>query len=282
MLLTRIPEPDARRGLQKIAGCDDDTRGIDIVFIHGLGGDAWTTWMADKDDIGTFWPNWIAAELPQAGLWTLGYAAEGSKWKEESMPLADRGNQVLDLLSNEGLGERPLAFVTHSMGGIVAKQILRHAESFGVERWEAIAKQTRGIAFIATPHSGAHVANFAELAAAIYRTNELVKELSAHDPRLRELHGWFLKYQRGGKVICRTYCEKRELRPEIPLLGIKLPRGILVVDETSAEPNIPGERAVPLDEDHLSICKPPSREAQLYKGVVRFLKDCLAATSRPR
>lgn len=282
MLLTRIPEPDARRGLQKIAGCDEDARLIDIVFIHGLGGDAWTTWMADKDDIGTFWPNWIAADLPQAGLWTLGYAASGSKWQEESMPLADRGNQVLDLLSNEGLGERPLAFVTHSMGGIVAKQILRHAESFGVDRWEAIAKQTKGIAFIATPHSGAHVANFAELAAAVYRTNEHVKELSAHDPRLRELHGWFLKYQRGQSLICRTYCERRELRPEIPLLGIKLPKGILVVDETSAEPNIPGERAVPLDEDHISICKPDSRDAQLYKGVVRFLKDCLAAAQVPR
>lgn len=282
MLLTRIPEPSDRSGLQKIAGCDDESREVDVVFIHGLGGDAWTTWMANQNDIGTFWPNWLAADLPRTGLWTLGYSAEGSKWKEESMPLADRGNQVLDLLANEGLGERPLVFITHSMGGIVAKQILRHAESFGVDRWEAVARQTRGIAFIATPHSGAHVANFAELARAVYRTNEQVKELTAHDPRLRELHGWFLKYQREHQVICRTYCEKREVRPEIPLLGIRLPKGILVVDETSAEPNIPGERAVPLDEDHISICKPPSREAQIYKGMLRFLKDCRKeAESRP-
>ncbi|MDN7176988.1 alpha/beta fold hydrolase [Caballeronia sp. SEWSISQ10-4 2] len=282
MLLTRIPDPAARRGLQEIAGCDEDARALDIVFVHGLGGDAWTTWMADPGDIGTFWPYWVAADLPKLGLWTLGYAASGSKWQDESMPLADRGNQVLDLLSNEGLGERPLAFITHSMGGIVVKQILRHAESFGVLRWEAIAAQTKGIAFIATPHSGAHVATFAELAAAVYRTNEHVRELAAHDPRLRELHGWFLNYQRKRNVICRAYCEKREVRPEIPLLGVKLPKGILVVDETSAEPNIPGERAVPLDEDHISICKPGSRDAQVYKGVMRFLKDCSAEVVRPR
>lgn len=125
------------------------------------------------------------------------------------------------------------------------------------------------------------MANFAELAAVVYRTNEQVKELTAHDPRLRELHGWFLNYQGNNNVICRTYCEKREVRPEIPLLGIKLPKGILVVDETSAEPNIPGERAVPLDEDHISICKPASRNAQIYKGIVRFLKDC-TATIRPQ
>lgn len=58
--------------------------------------------MTDEDDITTFWPNWLAVDTPGIGLWTLGYAASGSKWREESMPLADRGNQVLDLLSNEG------------------------------------------------------------------------------------------------------------------------------------------------------------------------------------
>ena len=65
---------------------------MDIVFIHGLGGDSWTTWMEDQDEIATFWPNWAAHDFPQAGLWTLGYAADSSKWKQESMPLADRGS----------------------------------------------------------------------------------------------------------------------------------------------------------------------------------------------
>jgi hypothetical protein len=276
MLLSRLPATNARRGLQKIAGCDDPQRVMDVVFVHGLGGDSWSTWMADDEDIGSFWPNWLAEDVAGLGIWTLGYAASGSKWKEESMPLADRGNQMLDLLSIEGLGRRPLAFITHSMGGIVVKQILRNADSFGVKRYEAILAQTRGIAFIATPHSGAHIANFAELAAAIYRTNEQVRELSAHDPRLRELHGWFLnKYLQTHPLVCRSYCEKRELRPEIPLLRIKLPKGILVVDETSAEPNILGERAIPLDEDHLSICKPADRTAQVYKGMLGFVRDCL-------
>jgi len=276
MPITHLPDSDARRDLQKIAGCDDPQRRMDVVFVHGLGGDSWTTWMADKDHISSFWPNWLAEDVPGLGIWTLGYAANGSKWKEESMPLADRGNQVLDLLYNEDLGQRPLVFITHSMGGIVVKQILRNADDLGVKRFASILKQTRGIAFIATPHSGAHIANFAELASAVYRTNEHVKELSAHDPRLRELHGWFLnKYLENHAVVCRTYCEKRELRPEIPLLGIKLPKGILVVDETSAEPNIKGERAIPLDEDHISICKPADRSAQIYRGMLRFVRDCL-------
>lgn len=81
MLITRLPDADARRDLQRIAGCDDPQRAMDVVFIHGLGGDSWTTWMADTNDIGAFWPNWLARDLPGLGLWTLGYAASGSKWK---------------------------------------------------------------------------------------------------------------------------------------------------------------------------------------------------------
>jgi hypothetical protein len=48
-----------------------------------------------------------------------------------------------------------------------------------------------------------------------------------------------------------------------------------VVDETSAEPNIRGERAIPLDEDHISICKPASRSSPLCESVWRFIEDCL-------
>ena len=272
--------PDERRGLQQIAGCDNVSRALDIVFLHGLGGDSWTTWMADKEDIRTFWPYWLAQDFAQAGLWTFGYAANTSGWKAESMPLADRGTQVLELLANRGLGKRALVFITHSMGGIIVKQILRHAQSLGVSRWKAICDKTMGIIFIATPHSGAHIANFAGLASVVYRTNEHVDELVAHDSRLRELHGWFLNYHRQQKLICRSYCEKREVRPEIPLLGIKLPKGILVVDETSAEPNIPGERAIPLDEDHIAISKPLSRAADLYMSISGFLNECLETIAR--
>jgi len=275
MPLDRLP--DHCLGLVPIAGCDDPDRALDLVLIHGLGGDAFTTWMTDRDRIDTFWPDWLAADRPRLGIWTLGYAADASGWTAESMALADRGTQLLDLFENEGLGERPLVFVTHSLGGIIAKQVLRHAEGFGVARWRRIATSTRGIAFIATPHTGANLANFAEFASAVFRTNEQVKELASNDARLRELHTWFRGFYTEQGLICRTWCERREVRPSIPWLGVKLPKGMVIVDATSAEPALPGEVAVPLDEDHISICKPASRNAQLYKSLLRWVDDCVAA-----
>lgn len=267
--------PEKREGLLPVAGSHHPDRDLDLILVHGLGGDAFTTWMADPECMETFWPAWLGVDRPRLGIWTLGYAANASGWKAESMALADRGTQLLDQMETEGLGERPLVFVTHSLGGIVAKQVLRHAVSFGVPRWRRIAEQTRGIAFIATPHSGANLASFAEFASAVFRTNEQVKELASHDARLRELHTWFRGFYAEQCLNCRTWCERREVRPEIPWLGVKLPKGILVVDATSAEPGLPGEVAIPLDEDHISICKPASRDAQLYKGLLRWLDNCL-------
>jgi pimeloyl-ACP methyl ester carboxylesterase len=235
-------------GLCALANCESPTRICDVVFVHGLGGGSHSTWrcrdVQGSDAAQAFWPLWIGADFTRVGVWTLGYRADVSAWTSESMPLADRGTAILEILTNEGIGERPIIFITHSMGGILAKQILRHATSFGVKRWASIAHHTRGIAFIATPHAGADMAGFAEFARLVLRTNEQVGELRAHHPRLRELHTWFLKFQGEQKVLCRTFCETRELRPGI--LGFALPTGILVVDQTSAEPHVPGEVAIPL------------------------------------
>jgi pimeloyl-ACP methyl ester carboxylesterase len=262
-------------GLSALANCDSATRACDVVFVHGLGGGSHSTWTGDGTE--AFWPSWIGADFPNAGVWTLGYHADVSAWTNESMPLADRGTAILETLANEGIGERPVIFITHSMGGILAKQILRHATSFGVKRWESIARRTRGIAFLATPHAGADLAGFAELARLMLRTNEQVTELRAHHPRLRELHAWFLKYQGEQKLVCRTFCETRELRPAV--LGLTLPKGFLVVDQTSAEPHVPGEVAIPLDEDHVSICKPNDRNAPVYKSLRRFISEVLAESA---
>jgi predicted alpha/beta hydrolase family esterase len=262
-----------REGLSAVAGCESPSRACDVVFVHGLGGGSYSTWMGDDQQ--AFWPGWIGADFPTVGVWTLGYRADVSAWTSESMPLADRGTSILEELTNEGIGERPVVFVTHSMGGILVKQILRHATSFGVERWESIAARTAGIAFLATPHAGADLAGFAELARLVLRTNEQVGELKSHHSRLRELHAWFLNFQGDRKLACRTFCETRELRPGV--FGFSLPKGVMVVDQTSAEPHVPGEVAIPLDDDHVSIAKPASRDAPLYKSMRRFIREALAS-----
>lgn len=112
--------------LHEISGCENAERKADVVFIHGLGGDALATWRHGEDD-STSWPHWLGQEFPQVGVWSLGYPASPTKWMRlkgwfsegrrdagHSMALPDRALQVLDFMLLRGLGKRPLFFICHT------------------------------------------------------------------------------------------------------------------------------------------------------------------------
>ncbi|HRE18891.1 MAG TPA: hypothetical protein PLW86_17780, partial [Rhodocyclaceae bacterium] len=78
------------------------------------------------------------------------------------MPLADRATNILDWLELDGIGCRPVMFICHSLGGLLVKQVLRHAGDFGNPAWKAVATQTKAVVFLSTPHSGADLASWVQ------------------------------------------------------------------------------------------------------------------------
>jgi hypothetical protein len=255
-------------GLLKVGGRDRPDRVADVIFVHGLDGDARTTWHP-KDNPQAFWPAWLGEDVPTVGVWSLGYAISASAWKGHAMPLADRASNVLDLLDLDGIGRRPIVFVCHSLGGLLVKQALRSAGDFGNPAWKAIAAQTRAIVFLSTPHSGADLASWVQYVGTLLRTTVSVEELEAHHPRLRELNHWYRNHVADFDLKTVVYCEKRPVA------------GILVVDETTADPGIVGVIPVPVDEDHVSICKPASKDSQIYRRVKRLVEDIVTQSRQP-
>jgi hypothetical protein len=255
-------------GLLKVGGCDRPDRVADVIFVHGLDGDARTTWHP-KGNPDAFWPAWLGADVPAVGVWSLGYAVSASAWKGHAMPLADRASNVLDLLELDGIGRRPLAFVCHSLGGLLVKQVLRHASDFGNPAWQAIATRTKALVFLSTPHSGADLASWVQYVGTLLRTTVSAEELEAHHPRLRELNLWYRNHVADFDLKTVVYCEKRPIA------------GILVVDETTADLGIVGIIPIPVDEDHVSICKPASKDSQIYRRVKRLVEDIVAAARLP-
>ena len=112
--------------LQKVSGCDNSQRKVDLIFFHGLDGDAKTTWQ-QKDKPETFWPGWFGEEFSNVGIWSLDYDSSSLAWRGNSMPLYDRANNVLTLFEQNGIGKHPIGFVCHSLGGLLIKQLLRNA-----------------------------------------------------------------------------------------------------------------------------------------------------------
>lgn len=252
--------------LNPVANTENASRAADVVFVHGLGGNAREYWMADPNKPETFWPAWIGEDVPNVGVWSLGYDAAKFAWEGAAMPLFDRAKHALALLDIEGIGERPIIFITHSMGGLLVKQMVQNGLTLGDARWKAITDRTRGVSFIATPHSGADLANYVKFLAKFLAT-VAVEDLKANDPLLRALNEWYRNHA-FTRFKTEAYCEKK-------VTGWK-GLGVIVVDDRSADPGIPGVSLIPMDDDHLSICKPESRGSLLYKRVLRFVKECLS------
>jgi hypothetical protein len=179
------------------------------------------------------------------------------------MPLVDRAINTLALLDSYDIGERPLIFIVHSLGGLLVKQMLRHAQDFGTPRWQAIVEQTRGIVFLSTPHSGSDMASWIKHIGGILQTTVSVDELEAHHSRLRELNLLYRNHERLKQIPMEVYCETRTTK------------GILVVNQTSADPGIAGVIPIPMDYDHISICKPESKNSPIYRRVKRFIQEHL-------
>ncbi|MEM8722122.1 MAG: effector-associated domain EAD1-containing protein [Cyanobacteria bacterium P01_G01_bin.39] len=254
-----------------VANTDKESRTADIIFIHGLGGDALDTWRHpnNKQDQDNFWLKWLGKDFPEMAIWSLAYEVEPARWKGSTMPLVDRANNILDLLEINNIGKRPIFFVTHSMGGLLVKQMLRNANDYANDAWQQILKHTKGIVYLATPHTGSSIASFLKFIRADSLTSVSVKELEAHHPRLLELNQVHRNNPIFNQIPIKVYGENKPIKP----IGI-------IVDKTSVDPGRAKVTPIILDRDHISIAKPESPADRLYLGVRHFIENNISNSTQ--
>ena len=251
-------------------------RQLDVVFVHGLGGDPIATWRSGTDE-NSSWPHWLDLEFgTQIGVWSLGYAAAPSKWQSipffggkepdagAAMSLPRRAENALDRLVGAGIGQRPLCFITHSLGGLLVKSILRRSadSQFAPERLQVV-EQCRGVLFLATPHHGSRLADLAA-AIKVYLPSVSTLDLKDNDDHLMDLYEWYRSYAPSHHILTRSYYENKETKAVV-----------IVVPRSSADPGGTGDTArvpTPLDRDHLEISKPRSRDDQAYIGSLQLIR----------
>ncbi len=183
------------------------------------------------------------------------------------MALPDRALQTLDLMVQKRIGERPLLFICHSLGGLLAKQILRTSSDATDPHKQSVVNQTRGVLFLATPHSGASLASLASSFNSVFRTTISVEGLRAHDPHLRDLYNWYRNHSSNRGIKTITYYELRSVGGVLP-----------IVNPTSAHPGV-GSDPVGLDEDHVSIAKPRDPAAQICEAARDITRSLLGGSS---
>lgn len=236
---------------------------VDVVFVHGLTGDANKTWSNETPD--GFWPAWLHSELNTITVYSLGYPASilGNALKKE-MDLFERAGNVLEQFASYGIGAKPIVFVAHSLGGLLVKLVLRKSSESDEADWRKVAESTKLVFFLATPHLGSQLANLGNI---IPYASKHVALLANKTGFLEDVNGHYRVFANSRKdLVTIAYYEKHATK------------GVVVVSRESSDPGVAGTTPIAIDKDHIEICKPPDKEDTVYMGVKRRIEKLVELT----
>uniref|UniRef100_A0A8C1YVA6 Protein SERAC1 n=1 Tax=Cyprinus carpio TaxID=7962 RepID=A0A8C1YVA6_CYPCA len=243
----------------------------DVLFVHGLLGAAFKTWRQKdldeteddkvegvREDYTECWPkSWLAADCPNLRILSVEYDTHLSDWKakcpaeNQRKSLAYRSQELLRKLKDAGVGERPVVWVAHSMGGLLVKKMLLDASKD--PDLSPLIKNTKGILFYSVPHHGTFMAGYSVNVRYLLFPSIEVKELCRDSPALRDLNENFLNITKEQEFKVLSFAETlpTSIGPMLKML----------------HPDV--------DVDHLNICKPEKKDSFLYKRTLQFIQDAL-------
>ncbi|XP_050805559.1 protein SERAC1 isoform X4 [Gopherus flavomarginatus] len=257
----------------------------DVLFIHGLLGAAFKTWRQQdinqpldakafegEEVYSECWPKtWLASDCPSLRIVSVEYDTHLSDWKtkcpieDHRKSIAYRSNELLNKLRAAGVGDRPLVWVSHSMGGLLVKKMLVDASKN--PEMDKIVNNTRGIIFYSVPHHGSQLAEYSMNARYLLFPSVEVKELSTDSPALKELNDDFLSFAKDKKFPVLSFAETLPTH-----IGSMIKLHVVPVDSA----NLGIGDLIPVEVNHLNICKPKKKDSFLYQCTVKFIQDALA------
>ncbi|KAB5522826.1 hypothetical protein GE09DRAFT_493848 [Coniochaeta sp. 2T2.1] len=246
----------------KVVHWPPEERIADVIFVHGLGGSSRMTWSKNRD-LDYFWPLHFLAQEPglisRARILTFGYNSNFRPGSGKSqMSILDFAKELLfDLrygqddcgpeLKDLGMGEKPITFVVHSMGGLIFKEAYMQGQND--PNYDDIIKSIASVIFLSTPHRGTNLAEILNRILQVsFVTNPMkfIAELAAGSQTLQRLNEQFRHVAPNLQII--SFYETR------PTPVLKKTQ-IMVLGKDSSMLGYPGEVSKPLDADHHDVCK---------------------------
>jgi protein SERAC1 len=226
------------------------------------------------------WPiDWIPLKFPQIRVLGLQFESALSYWVKKVCPceqnelkIRNRSADFLDRLKSAGVGEaRPVLWVCHSMGGLIVKGIINKALASSDERIQNIAKNTRGIIFLGTPHKGSSIAKYSNQTQVLWPTIE-VKDMEENSKELLKLNEEFLenitKLNSPVEIVSVAEGSSMKVFQNIKMIVVPIQSAYLGVGDFFVS-----------NENHLNLSKPLSQNSFVYLTIVNLIQKILKQES---
>ena len=229
-------------------------------------------------------------ELENIRITGVSYQSFFSEWQEiiiqdrnPRSSIKQRAIDLIDQLEQANIGQKPVIWITHSMGGIIVKQMLVHLKELELKNknknktnnnntYNNLLHNTKGIIFLSSPHLGSDVAkNILNFNFALYASSE-VGELATDSKYLLDLNKKFLDLIKTSKIEIMNICEK---------LATYFGFNVYAVTVTEASANLGvGEFYVADNKDHLNVCKPDNKKCVVYNKKLEFINKIIDNESK--
>ncbi|KAL2046066.1 hypothetical protein N7G274_001513 [Stereocaulon virgatum] len=247
---------------------------VDIVFVHGLTGNAYNTWL-DKET-GVHWPSkLLRLDIPESRILSFGYDADvvniWARGPASSSRLSNHAENLVGRLVREreqsDTVSRKIIFVAHSLGGLVIEQALTHSKNSAENHLNQIECCTIGIVFLGVPHCGSDFeawATFGRRMVSIFApaNKDIVNVLNPDSEMLHMIENNFhtiVRQRRDDPIELTCFYE------ELAVKGIGE-----IVPQRSAK--IPGYNLYGIHANHMDMTKFPSREDPGYDAILGELQ----------
>ncbi|ESN94634.1 hypothetical protein HELRODRAFT_95781 [Helobdella robusta] len=220
------------------------------------------------DKLTNCWPrDWLAADQSDLRILSVDYDTQLTHWMSnnrfERKTLKEQSLLLLDSLVRAGVGARPFVLVGHSMGGLIAKQMLIEANE---RNYKDFVDNISGLVFFSVPHKGSSLATYSRSASYILHPTDEILQLVEGSGLLEDMHNKFTQLVVSRQIKLLSFTEG-----EVTNLPFKMKAKI--VSEVSSDPGL-GEFYIMKDLNHINICKPASKKSQIYIRTREFIRSC--------
>ncbi|KAF2726427.1 putative ribonuclease p/mrp subunit [Polyplosphaeria fusca] len=270
---------------------------VDIVFLHGLGGDRTRTWTWEGDGRKLFWPKDLLPQAcPTARILSFGYNTDfahffpfyGPKFIAEQLTIDDHSTALFQSLigfrEETKTADRPVIFVCHSLGGLVCANALSRPHGTDLAS-AALVEKTIGVVFLGTPFEGSSKAKWAGRALKVLdwvgtTHKEDVRDLEERSAKLISINDAFQKLLKArDRSEERRFIEVACFFEQYAMYKAGKKVGTIVPKESASLPGIDPQS---IQANHVDMCKFEDEDREGYKNISQRLNKWISDLDRSK